>query len=386
MVASFFLPGAERGKSPSTTGAQAADKTLNTWIVNPAFDTLFVFGGALWLMFGLQIFCFHWDTFDPHAPGMAGQAGFLFLLLTTLGQHLFSDAHTACTYARIYATKENRERFKLYTYYLPWCSLALFVLCLLYPRAAGFCVYLHMMWVYQHYVGQSFGISLIYCYKRNYYFKNWERETYRLFMHSLSAYVISSILCYRDSSPSTFYGVTLPFYGLPPILAQTCRVAFIVMSIGFVAMVVRKYIVEKKLIPIPTLCMAATAVGIGLSNGMANSMIWVYGPPFFHGSQYLAISLGYYLKEKALKEGNMSKVTNDMMRSFISADAFKYWGLMIASGMVIYVMLPKILEPYGYGFVFTATVIQACINFHHFVTDGAIWRLRDKTCREILLA
>jgi hypothetical protein len=33
-----------------------------------------------------------------------------------------------------------------------------------------------------------------------------------------------------------------------------------------------------------------------------------------------------------------------------------------------------------------ATVIQACVNFHHFVTDGAVWRLRDKQTREILLA
>jgi hypothetical protein len=374
------------GGGQQTTASQ--DKTLPPWIVNPAFDFLFVYGGLLWILFGLQIFCFHWDTPDTAAPGLAGQTAYFFLLAGTLGQHLFSDAHTACTYARIYSTKENRERFKLYSYYLPWCSLLLFSLCLLYPRAAGFCVYLHMMWVYQHYVGQSFGISLIYCYKRGYFFKPWERETYRWYMHSVSAFVISRMLCYREFSPTDFYGVVLPFYSLPPILSIICKYLLIIMTVAFVFVVVRKYILEKKLIPIPTLCLALSAIAIGLSSGFASSVIWVYGPPYFHGSQYLAISLGYYLKEKGLESGpsQMREVSKHMLRSLFSPVGLRYWALMITSGMVIYLVIPHMLENYGYTFTFVATVIQACVNFHHFVADGAIWRMRDKTCREILLA
>ncbi len=375
------------GDAASPAPAKAQEKVLgNRWIVNPTFDSLFVFGGALWAIFALQIFWFHWDTIDPALPGAAGTTAWVLLFMSTFGSYLFADSHTIATYMRIYATPENRERFKLYAYYLPWCSVLLFGLCLLYPKAAGFCVYLHLMWVFQHYVGQTFGISLIYCYKRGYFFKPWERETYRWFMHSFSAFVISRILCFRELSPDDLYGVKLPFYALPYQLFSFCKIALIVMTLAFVTVVVRKYILEKKLIPLPTLCLICTILGIGLSTGAANSIVWVYGPPFFHGSQYLAVSLGFYLKEKGMDEGRMSEVGRNLMKEFRGSAALKYWAIVIMAGIFVYVGIPSILQNYGFGFVYVATIIQACINFHHFVTDGAIWRLRDQKCREILLA
>ncbi len=358
----------------------------NPWVVNPVFDTLFVSGGLLWVMFAIQIFFFHYDSPDVRAPGIAGQVAFFLLFASTMGAYLFSDAHTIATYMRIYSTEENRKRFFLYTHILPFGSLLLFTLCLLYPKAAGFCVYLHLMWVYQHYVGQSFGISLIYCYKRKYIFKPWERETYRWFMHSMSAAVITRILCDPDFSPHDYFGVKLPFYNVPLFFHSLAKAWFLIMAVAFVAIVVKKYVLEKQLIPVPTLAMILTVLGIGVAGGFANSIVWVFGPSFFHGSQYLAVSLGFYLKEKGLEHGRMAEVGHSLWREFFTIPALQYWGIVISAGMVIYVAIPHFFEPYGYPFVVTATVIQACVNFHHFVTDGAVWRLRDKKCRDILLA
>jgi hypothetical protein len=358
----------------------------NQWVVNPVFDTLFVTGGMLWIMFAIQIYFFHYTSPDPKAPGIAGQVAFCLLLLNTLGAYVFSDAHTIATYMRIYATPESRQRFRLYAYWLPWLSLLLFYLCMSYPQAAGLCVYIHMMWVYQHYVGQTFGISLIYCYKRGYFFKKWELETYRWFMHSISAFVITRILCYRDYSPFNFFGVQLPFFNVSPIVHAFAKTWFLFMALAFVAIVIRKYVLERKLIPLPSLGLVLTVMGIGAASGYANSIIWVVGPPFFHGSQYLAVSLGFYLKEKGMEAGRMAEIGHHLLREFFSQAALRYWGIVISAGLVIYVAIPHFMENYGYSFVMVATVIQACVNFHHFTTDAAVWRLRDKKCREILLA
>jgi hypothetical protein len=358
----------------------------NRWVVNPVIDVLFVSGGLLWALFAIQIFFFHYISPDVKAPGMAGHVAFFLLVASTLGAYLFSDAHTIATYMRIYATAENRKRFALYAYVLPWGSLLLFSLCLMYPEAAGFCVYLHLMWVYQHYVGQSFGISLIYCYKRKYFFKPWERETYRWFMHSMSAAVITRILCDPDFSPHDYFGVKLPFYHVPFIFHSLAKSWFLFMAAAFIAIVIFKYIKERQLIPVPTLSIILTVLGIGVAGGFANSIVWVFGPAFFHGSQYLAVSLGFYLKEKGLEEGKMAEVGHHLLRAFFSKPALRYWGIVVSAGLVIYVAIPHFLQAYGYSFVVVATVIQACVNFHHFVTDGAVWRLRDKKCRDILLA
>jgi hypothetical protein len=381
----FQYDGQSEPAKPAQATAIVSDLG-NRWVVNPVFDTLFVFGGALWILFAIQIFCFHFDNPDVKAPGTAGAIAYALSVTFFIGNYLFADSHTIATYMRIYSTAENRKRFKLYAYYLPWCSALLFVLCLLYPQAAGLCVYIHMMWVFQHYVGQTFGISLIYCYKRRYIFKNYEREIYRWFMHSLSFFVITRILCYREFSPANFFGIRLPFFGVPTIFNDVARVAFVAMSIAFVAVVVIKYFRDKQLIPIPTLCLIVTILGIGASTGFANSLIWLYGPPFFHGSQYLAVSLGFYLKEKGLSEGRINEVGAKLLKEFVSPAGLRYWAMVVMAGIALYVGIPHVLQAYGFEMVMVATVIQACVNFHHFVTDAAVWRLRDPVSRKVLIA
>lgn len=387
MVSSTFpLDGHSEPVEPVQPKAAVIDQAASRWIVNPAFDTLFVFGGMLWLLFAIQIFFFHYDNPDLKAPGMAGVIAYALSVTFFIGNYLFADSHTIATYMRIYSTAENRKRFHLYCYVLPWASLFLFICCLAYPQAAGLCVYIHMMWVFQHYVGQTFGISLIYCYKRGYFFKSYERETYRWFMHSLSFFVITRILCFRDYSPLNFFGIRLPFFAVPQIWNEIAMVCFVGMSIAFVSVVIAKYVREKQLIPIPTLCLICTILAIGASAGFANSLIWLYGPPFFHGSQYLAVSLGFYLKEKGLSEGRIAEVGSHLLREFVSPAGLRYWGMVISAGIALYVGIPTVLNAYGFEIVIVATIIQACVNFHHFVTDAAVWRLKDPISRKVLIA
>jgi len=40
----------------------------------------------------------------------------------------------------------------------------------------------------------------------------------------------------------------------------------------------------------------------------------------------------------------------------------------------------------GFPFAMMGGLVLACVNYHHFITDAAIWRLKDPRCRKILLA
>ncbi|MBX3077069.1 hypothetical protein KF707_13105 [Candidatus Obscuribacterales bacterium] len=355
------------------------------WIVNPWFDFLFVYGGALWGVFALHYFLFGWNNLDTQLSTSkeAFAIGTIVMMAGILGQHIFADTHTIATYMRIYATPESRKTFRLYAYYLPWLSLSLFVMACIWKEAAGTVVYLHMMWVFQHYVGQCFGVALIYCYKRGYFMNNFERETFRWFMHSLSYVIITRILCHREYSPYVYWGVDVPFWGLPLWLYDLGIVCFTVMTTLFVGVVVRKWHREGMMMPFPAICQVLTVAAIGWSVGMASSMIWQYGPNFFHGSQYLAISLGFYIKEKGLQEGMLSK---DVFKNWFSPRSMRYWAYVIVAGMFVYIFVPHFMMYFGLTFGLVATVIQACINFHHFVSDAAIWRLRDARCRDVLIA
>ena len=96
----------------------------------------------------------------------------------------------------------------------------------------------------------------------------------------------------------------------------------------------------------------------------------------------------FIFKEKGLEEGKMAEVGHHLLkRSFVSKPALRYWGIVISAGLVIYVAIPHFFENVWLSpLLWWLLTIQACVNFHHFVTDGAVWRLRDKKCREILLA
>jgi hypothetical protein len=297
--------------------------------------------------------------------------------------YIFADTHTAATYMRIYATKESRKRFKLYTNYLPFVSLALFAGAMAYQPMASVVVYIHLMWVYQHYTSQTYGISLIYCYKRGYLMSARERLVFKYMFFALAATVITRILTLEQYSPNDYWGLAMPFWGLPVWLFQLSCLALITLTLTWVALVISKYCKEKKLPPVPAVMSVVCVAAIGLSAGYANAMFWLWGAAFFHGSQYCTVSLAYYLKEKGLPPGlsawNISK-------AMVSPAALKWIGIAILVGTFIYVGIPDFFQHFGYKFVFTATVIQACLNFHHFVTDAAIWRLRDAKCREILIA
>jgi hypothetical protein len=109
----------------------------------------------------------------------------------------------------------------------------------------------------------------------------------------------------------------------------------------------------------------------------------MYGPPFFHGSQYIAVSLAYFLKERGLPEG---AAPGAVAKLFWKPSTFQYMGLIMLTGVFIYVGIPHFFSQLGFDFSLVAGVCLAVFNFHHFATDAAIWRLRDPKCRKILLA
>ena len=61
----------------------------NRWVVNPWFDTLFVFGGLLWAFFATQYLVFHYDNPVVSAPGFAGHYAFFLLVAATLAVTCF---------------------------------------------------------------------------------------------------------------------------------------------------------------------------------------------------------------------------------------------------------------------------------------------------------
>ena len=359
----------------------AGENTLerNPWIVGPWFDLLFVCGGLPLLLIGVNVLLIGWRV--PFDNSAAAQRTLLILIL--LGQHMFADAHNAATYMRIWGSEADRKRFSFYRTWLVYSCVPLFAAGLFVPALASAMVYLYLIAVYWHYAAQAFGISLIYCAKRDYYFNSIERRIYKTFFLSLSALVIVRFLSFRELSPSTWFGVPIPFWGpLPPILYRVSAFVFGACLSALAAVLLRKMLLERKAFPLPAVLIVLTILWLGISLGPANGLLWMYVPAFFHGSQYLAVCLTYYVKEREAERGG---TVFDIGRLLREQQTLRYLSIVVGTGIALYVAIPYACYELGFDFALSAGLVLAVVNYHHFITDAAIWKLRDSRYKRLLL-
>lgn len=363
------------------SGSQSAEPGQRSpWIINPIFDLLFVAGGIPIILIAANVLTTDWHFPEPISNYQQRMSGMI-LGLVLVGQHLFANSHNIATYLRIWGSEEDRGRFHFYRTWLVALCFPFFVWGLYSPAATGAFVYLFLMAVFWHYAAQSYGVALIYCYKRDYILRPVEKQIMKLCMTSLSAFAILRIASFRDFSPYYWYGVPMPFWGpLPPIFFQIATVIFSISVIAFCFVMLTKFIQERKVFPLPGLMVLLTVVALGLTESSTNALLWFYVPPFFHGTQYLAICLSYALKER----GEVQTISlGKLLRSPL---AFRLFAITVAMGAFLYVVIPRVFELFGFDYALVAGLVLAIVNFHHFLTDAAIWKLRDPHCRRILLA
>jgi hypothetical protein len=350
------------------------------WIISPFLDLFFVCGLGALIFFAVNYAYLGWGV----PSSLKDPASWWLITVGALSQHVFADSHNSATYLRIWGSAEDQSRFKFHRTWLAYSVIPMFVMGLTLPKLTSSMVYIYLITVYWHYVAQAFGISLIYCYKRGYMLSNKEKEIFRWFMFSLVGFTTSRFLAVPNYSPKSWYGLEMPTWAqMPPVVHNCARFALIFMTAVFVGMILRKYLTQNKLIPLPSVLCIVTVACLGLSTDMANLMLWLYVPGFFHGSQYIAVCLAYYLKERGMPNGMNSW---EISKVALAGPGLKYVGVVVLSGCFFYVGIPHFFNQLGYDYALVAGLVLACVNYHHFITDAAIWRLRDPYCRKILLA
>jgi hypothetical protein len=98
-------------------------------------------------------------------------------------------------------------------------------------------------------------------------------------------------------------------------------------------------------------------------------------PAFFHGSQYVLVSAAVHIRERGLPVWSPGTICT----------AGKYLSAVTALGAFLYVVLPKICVYAGIPYGVSAASTFAAANFHHFLSDRAIWRLRDPAMRAYIV-
>lgn len=300
--------------------------------------------------------------------------------------------HYGATLLRVYQRPEDRRRYALFGYGASLLVLLAFVWGVYDLLVGSLLLTLYLTWSPWHYASQNYGIGMMFLRRRGVALTAWSKRLYKW------SFVLSfalTFLAFHGAKSGTVYApgeYELSVYqliplgipnGLVEVLIPLCAGAYATCLIGSAVCFLR-VASWRDLVPsavlvgsqalwfaIPLLARHAdllTDIDPLSAEHAAYAFLWIAAA---HAVQYVWITR-YYARTSPSPPGRATYL----------------WQTVLA-GAAIWVVPALVFAPGVLGNVpFDAglgALVAAAVNLHHFVLDGAIWKLRDGRIARILL-
>ncbi len=350
------------------------------WLFGPLPDLLLGCG----LAYG-AVFAMLWAA-GPRVEALLPASLFPLLLLVT------GTPHYGATLLRVYERREDRHAYAIFAV---WATVAMVVLFLLGTRSilvGSLLLTVMLTWSPWHYTGQNYGIALMFLRRRGVEVTPLVRRLVHasfLLSFLLTLLAVHGAVPGGEYAPSPYRSPTYRFIplGIPEAvqtlgfavlgaayLAATLAAAFLLLrrsslrDLGPAAALVGT---QALWFAAPVLARAAGVFQQGTplaAQSAAYAFLWV---AVGHSVQYLWITT-YYARRSRASGGNFGFWARSL---FAGAALWTLPALLFAPGLAGRVPFDSGLE----------LLIAAVVNLHHFVLDGAIWKLRDGRIARVLI-
>lgn len=299
---------------------------------------------------------------------------------------LVSAPHYGATLVRVYDEASDRRTYFAYSVVATGALLALFGLALVHRLTASILVTLYLTWSGWHYTGQNYGIAALFLRRRGLAVDGWGRRLLHgsFVLSYLFAFFIAHAQLEAVADPrveARFIPLAIP-RAIEDALLPLLLAAYTVATVGFSIVYARR---ARRIVDLAPVWILAAVQALWwaipyLSNyyGFAHGLVavdWNLRGAFFpwvagaHAAQYLWIT-SYYARQAGDSRGRG-----------------RYYLAILAAGSAAWA-LPALLfapRPGELDWNF-ALLLAALVNLHHFVLDGAIWKLRQGRIARILIA
>ena len=361
-------------------GMSSASPAGSRWLYGPVRDLILGCGIGYALIFVLQSLA---------GPAMRNVVPLEMSSLVTL---VISVPHYGATLLRVYESRRNR---RAYVFFALWCTLlvsACFVWGLYAPLVGSWMITVYLTWSPWHYTGQNYGIALMFLHRRG---VTVTPQARRLVKWSFWLCFVLTFLALHGASPIANYapgGLTREAYGFLPLgISEAIRApAFAIVGLAYAGVTLAGFAVllrNARLVDLlPTMTIVATQALWFAAPAVARhwhvlggveplgiqettyTFLWV---AVGHATQYLWIT--WYFARRAEGSG-----------SFVG-----FFGRTMAAGIIAWTLPALIFAPgligalpYDAGLTL---MVASVVNLHHFILDGAIWKLRDGRIARILI-
>jgi len=334
------------------------------WIFKPWIDLLIGCGG-----WSAPLLILTWYV----AGSNTGSWSFAFYLLALL----FNYPHFMATIYRAYHSYDQFTKYRFFTVHVAMLlALAGLLMHVWYPLLPWIFT-LYICWSPWHYSGQNYGLLMMFTRRTGLSPTDTERQALHL---SFIASFILLLLSFQTgpSTDSLLLSLDLPAkFTLP---ARAMLAVFFLAASGWALRSLAQRASWKALLPSATLVTTQflwfllPAVIELISGREVPQTRYSSGIlAVLHSTQYLWIT-SYYQKKEARAEGN-------------PAWSFpRYLLTLVAGGIALFVPGPWIVSRMFHAdFASSFLTFTALVNLHHFLLDGAIWKLRDSRIASLLL-
>lgn len=348
------------------------------WIHGPVSDLLIGCGGLYAIGFFALL-----ATYGDSAAWALGY-------LLPLGVLWVSVPHYGGTLVRVYESREQIRRYSVFTIWATALLAAWFAVGTWSVVLGSLMVTLYLSWSPWHYSGQNYGIALMFL----------GRAGVAIPKHAKTALWWSFVLSYlvvllhlHGGGASLFYlrGVgdtelgLLPL-GIPAAISGPLFLAVLaayLVTVGTVAVALLRVASPRTLLPAAAIVASQALwimvpyVGVRLvdwtgetsrAGFLQAAILWV---AIAHAAQYIWIT-SYYARSSGEWRGGLN-----------------YYGRIFLFSSVVWTIPVVLFGPFALGGATHAQgltlLLVALVNLHHFVLDGAIWKLRNSRIASILI-
>ena len=343
----------------------AAGTPRTPWIYGPALDLIIGCGG--WSA-PLLLVAFLASRSDTQQWSVA----FYFLAL------LFNYPHFMATVYRAYHTREQFEKYRIFTVHMALLLAAAGVLAHKLPALLPWLFTLYICWSPWHYTGQNFGLLMMFARRGGMAPEKSERRA--LYAAFLASYVLLMISFHTGpSNDDMVLSLNIPArWALWPKAASAAL--FLALG-GWALLRFQRRASSWAALAAPGALFASQflwfvlPVGLEITRGLqvpqtrySSGILAV-----LHSTQYIWIT-SYYQRRESAAEGKADWRFGG------------YFATLVAGGIALFIPGPWIVSRVFHAdFAASFLTFTALVNIHHFILDGAIWKLRDSRVAALLI-
>src|SRR5580692_10374777 len=355
---------------------QNSKEQSSLWIYNPGLDL--IVGCGAWSAPLLLL-----SYFSLAANARAWSVAFYVLAL------FFNYPHYMATIYRAYHRSEDFQKYRIFTVHITALMLLTLLLSHFWLRLLPWIFTIYLTWSPWHYSGQNYGLFMMFARRAG---ADPDKSARRALY---GAFVVSYLILFLGfhTGPSTD-----PLFlslGIPAVVSRWEQIILMVAFVGLSTFGLSRLASAtgwRKLIPSLTLFSsqflwfllpAAISLIKGLEipqNRYSSGVLAV-----MHSAQYLWIT-SYYARREASGETSSETSSEASNKPGRNWRPLAYFGVLVVGGIALFVPGPWLASrAFHHDFTASFLIFTALVNIHHFILDGAIWKLRDGRIASLLL-